>query len=418
MSKIPALSLKAFMVSVILLSVMTGCKDDDKTPEPLDAKVYSGLNNIEVTYNGTDMAGKRGEYITAGYGVEAKLLMSSEFNLKELSEDLSDIPPIPAPGVLPGSPVLELTPEFIADGNRYKFSGEGTTDYVTYRYSGNIDADKLAVYFTDVKLKNQTFANSAWKPMPKSGETIDDTQPIRLIWETQLPIEIPQLEAGIQDALRILVNVPFIPVYNNTATMSLTQVITNGLRTIGFNDDGNMPVTYLKTANGSSVFTLAPKCTFQYIALSDSDILLYVNPTDILSLILLNSGKHDPDIPENPFGIQTRSDDISPLLPYLLNIYMMVKPMIAAGFPMHAERSGDELHLYIGKEVLLPLLQNGIIPLIQSSAFRDMVTEYITSNPELQEYELEIMGLLDLLPLVFEQTTNIEIGLNLVKNQE
>jgi hypothetical protein len=79
--------------------------------------------------------------------------------------------------------------------------------------------------------------------------------------------------------------------------MSLVQVIGNAIKTIGMRDDGCIPVTYLQTANGSSQFTQTPMSFLQYVPTSAGSLRLFVNPTDLLTLVLLNNTNRDPDIP-------------------------------------------------------------------------------------------------------------------------
>lgn len=190
-------------------------------------------------------------------------------------------------------------------------------------------------------------------------------------------------------------------------------MIANGLRSLAFDKDGNLPVTYLQTANGASVFTLAPKCTFQYIPLSEASVKVFVNPTDILSLVLLNNTNRDPDIPENPFGIKQRAE--TPLQLLVANLVSMVLPMLSDGFPMAAVRSGSTMSLFLPSEVLIPLIKQGIIPILTNTEVRTGIVEFIRSNPELADQELLIMGIYDALPLLLEQTGRIEFGLNLTK---
>lgn len=400
--------LPAFLAILSLVS----CDKKSDTPQPLDERTYTGREEIEVIFNGTEMAGKSAHF-TPGNGTDATLSLYSEFELSQLGDEFKSLPSVKSPGVLPGSPDLDLPINLKPADTAFSFSGNGNTDFVTYAYAGNISSGNLKIEFREVSLKNLTFAGGEWKPVEQKGLLTDNTQPFHIVWETSLPIPIPALETEVQDLLRILVNIPFIPVYGNTADMSLSQVISKGLVSLAFGSDGNLPVRYLQTANGAATYALAPKCMFQYIPLTDASIKLYVNPTDLLSLILLNNTNRDPNIPENPWGKATRAD--MPLQLLLMNLLSMTVPMVADGFPMAAVRQGDEMQLYFPSDVLLPLLKNGILPILRSEETKALIAAYVGGNDQLAPYAGAIEALLDLLPVIIDQTTRIEFGLNLTK---
>lgn len=400
------------LTALLPLLALPSCEKNSDRPEPLEEQTYSGREQIEVIFNGTEMAGKSAHF-TPGNNAPASLDLYSEFDLSQLGDEFKSLPALKSPGVLPGAPDLKLAVELKPSGDAFAFSGTGDTDFVTYSYLGNISSGNLKIEFRDVTLHNLTFAGSEWKPAEQKGLFTDDTQPFHIVWETSLPIPIPALESEVQDLLRILVNVPFIPAYGNTADMSLTQVISKGLSSLAFGSDGNLPVHYLQTANGASTIALAPKCMFQYIPLSDSSIKLYVNPTDLLSLILLNNTDRNPDIPENPWGKASRAD--MPLQLLLANLLSMTVPMIADGFPMAAVRSGNDMQLYFPSELLLPLLKNGILPILQSEETRALIAAYVAGNEQLASYAEAIKIMLDMLPVIINQTTRMEFGLNLTK---
>lgn len=403
-------SLYGLLTAVLILS---GCHKDNDVPAPFDEETYEGRTELSLTYNGSAISGKSVK-VTPASSDAAKVSFFSEIDLGDLSEKLDDIPDIAGPGVLPGSPMLSIDVPVGVDGTCHTFSHSGETDYLTYSVSAKFTDEVMECAFTDVKLKDLSFAGGTWKPMPADNNPLSDRQPFHIVWETKLPVQIPGLGNGIQDALRILVNTPFIPVYNNTASMSLTQVIANGLRTLGMTADGLLPVTYLQTANGASVFTQVPFGTFQYVPLSQNAIKFYANPTDLLSLILLNNTNRDPNIPDNPFGKRQRSD-AGMLYAQLIQIFKTLAPMLSQGMPMACVRTGDTMMLYADTQVLLPLLKNTIVPLLANPAMRGIVEDFITNNDKLAPYAVALMAAYDALPLILDQTTKLELGLNFVK---
>lgn len=391
-------------------------KDDNNKDVDLDqiqSKTYTGLNVLDLEYNDSGLAGKSVD-VSPASGRNVNMSFYSKVNLGTLNAAFKDLPELDGPGVLPGTPKLDITVPVTRDGNDWDFDYTGETDFVTYRLEGDFDNNKFEGEFEDVRLKNQTFAGGAWKPVAAPTNPLDDSQPFHIVWETKLPIQLPGTQYGIQDVLRILVNTPFIPVYNGTAEMSLTQVIANGLRTVGMAADGCMPVTYLQTANGASQFITAPRCTFMYVPLSDNAMRLYANPTDILSLVLLNNTNRDPNIPDNPFGKASRAEE-GTLLQLLEGIVKNLSPMLAEGLPMACVRQGDGMQLYLSSEVLLPLLKQVIVPVLSNPAMRGIVADLVQHNTSLSQYATAIMALYDALPQLLDQTTKIELGFNFTK---
>lgn len=398
--------------------LFTACdKDhDNKDPEMdrIQNKTYTGMNVLDLEYNDTDMAGKSAD-VAVGSGDNVNLSFYSKVNLGSLNAALKDIPEFDGPGVLPGTPRLDISVPVRRDGDDWDFDYSGQTDYVTYRVEGDFDNNRMECEFEDVRLKDQTFAGGSWKPVPVPRNPLDAAQPFHIVWETSLPIQVPGLQNGIQDVLRLLVNAPLIPVYNGTAEMSLSQVIANGFKTLGMTADGCMPVTYLQTANGAATFANAPRTTFMYVPMSQYAVKVFVNPTDILTLVLLNNTNRDPNIPDNPFGKASRAEQGS-LLQMLLGMIKQLTPTLADGLPMACVRSGDSMSLYLSSEVLVPLLKKGFVPILSDPVIRGIVKDLVEHNTALASYSDAIMALYDALPALLDRTTKLEIGLNFVKS--
>lgn len=404
-----------------LLSLAVSCDKDDKAPAAAESKAYSGLNALDLTFNGSGMAGKR---VSVYASESVSLTVDGIFDISSLSDSFKGLAPLPAPGAIPGSPTLTIPVTLKAKDGKWSFSGKGETAEATYSYSGSFTPEKMTMAFSDVKLKDQSLANSIWAPAPvKKGDGLFTylSQPFLIEWDLELPLPIPGLENGLGEILDMLVNLPFIPVYHDTAVMSLTQVISNGLRTVAFNPDGNIVVVYLQTANGSSIFTHAPLSTFQYVPAGADMARLYVNPTDILTLVLLNNTNKGPDIPEHPFGKASRADGndtpaISPeTMATLMQALYSLAAQCAAGVPVHLDKTSEgNLQFYVGADVILPFMTNYILPILSDPAIQQMLAAYIASQPALAPHAGEIQVLLDALPLLLAQTTDIRFGLNLV----
>lgn len=411
--------------------LLPACSDDEPSISPLPEKTYTGNAALKLEYNDAPMSGKSVTYTQSGN--TANLVMNSTVSLEELSAALKGLPAIAGPGVLPGTPLLTLPVNLHADGDKYEFEGSGETDYVTYRYSGDVNADVLDFEFEDVLLKNQRLANTVWVPAPTEKETEGigyKSLPLHIVWECSLPPILEGFDGTIQDALILMATLPIIPVYNNTAYMSLVQAIGSALKTVAFRPDGNAVVTYLQTNNGSAQFAQAPICMIQYLPLTDNILKLYINPTDLMGQILINSSSH-PDLPANPFGKSSRkmaradagslatgdntvTEGSTPSLQDMMQIISKLAPMLSEGIPMQYDLTQTSLQLYLNTETLLPLLQGVIVPLLEDPIIQASIIEKISANPSLSGYLPVIKALVAAFPQLLSTTTRIELGVNLI----
>ncbi len=418
------------LVGIMLLPA---CSDDEPSISPLSEKTYTGNAALKLKYNDAPMSGKSVTYSQSGN--TANLVMNSTVSLEELSAALKGLPAIPGPGVLPGTPVLTLPVNLHADGGKYEFEGSGETDFVTYRYSGDVNADVLDFEFEDVMLKNQRLANTVWVPAPTEKETGGigyKSLPLHIVWECSLPPILEGFDGTIQDALILMATLPIIPVYNNTAYMSLVQAIGSALKTVAFRPDGNAVVTYLQTNNGSAQFAQAPLCMIQYVPLTDNILKLYINPTDLMGQIIINTSSH-PDLPANPFGKSSRKmahadagsaasgnntategTTSAPSLQDMMQIISKLAPMLSEGIPMQYDLTQTSLQLYLNTETLLPLLQGVIVPLLEDPIIQASIIEKISANPSLSGYLPVIKALVAAFPQLLSTTTRIELGINLL----
>ena len=166
------------------IATLASCSNDDATISPLPEKTYSGNTALRLEYNSSPMSGKSVTYIQNGDN--ANFEMGSTVSLEELSPAFKGIPPIPGPGVLPGTSMLSLPVKLQTDGSKYSFEGSGETEYVTYNYSGNVNADVMDFKFRNVLLKNQRLANSVWIPAPTERDATGlgyKSLPLHIIWD-------------------------------------------------------------------------------------------------------------------------------------------------------------------------------------------------------------------------------------------
>lgn len=406
----------------------TSCHKDDDIPDPLQQKVYTGFTQLSVTYNGAPVSGKQVTLTPQADG-SARMEVEGFFNVAQLGGDFKDMPPVRTAGVMPGTPVLTLTAPMHADGSAYSFSGKGSTDYATFSYSGRVNNEKMQLNFTDVKLLNQSLAGGVWKPAPiemNENGVGWKSSPFHFVWETNLPDELGLNING--DLLQMLANLPFIPAYGGTAEMSLAQVVANGLKTLAFSPDGNLVMTYLQSAQGAAQITHAPLCMMQYLPLAQGSFQFYLNPTDLLTVILLNNDKHSPDIPENPFGAPRRaaadnpdsgSTTANPVIEHLKQLLMQtlvqLAPQLPYGIPLYYAPSATGINVYIGHQDLMPVAKAIVQTILSDPELQKLIMEAAQKDPTLLQQLPKIQELMKQLPTILELTTRLELGLSLVK---
>lgn len=408
------------------LCLLAACDKEKDYYDVLDAKTYTGFNELTVTYNESPMSGKSVTF-TPPAGAPATFKVFSQFDLSQLSGSLKGTPPIQAPGALPGTPELTFTADLYTAAGHYTFSGAGETEFVTYSYDGTVNREKMSLNFTGVKLKDLTFAGKVFAPAPavKNPDGIGYSQlPFHIVWESDMPVQIPGLTNGIEDLMKLFVTLPIIPAYGGTAEMSLVQVIGNAIKTIGMRDDGCIPVTYLQTANGSSQFTQTPMSFLQYVPTSAGSLRLFVNPTDLLTLVLLNNTNRDPDIPENPFGApakkagnagNTDNEEMKEIaFEIAITCLEKLAPMLATGIPVTVAPQSNGVAMYIDSEAMLPLMKELTASILANDKLKAMLTQAIIGNPQLVQMLPDLLKAMERLPEFIASTTRIELGLNLV----
>lgn len=159
---------------------------------------------LELTYNGAPMMGKIVKYAPAEneYDKAVITLSGATLDLTDMLEtvsaslplDLSKLKTIPTPGVFPGSVSTDLTITIGSDGS---FSGQGETDFLTFKYSGTATASKMALNITEATLKNTAIAGT-WNPVPFTMDEDWDsptygmplTNPIVFNWESSAVIDM------------------------------------------------------------------------------------------------------------------------------------------------------------------------------------------------------------------------------------
>lgn len=370
---------------------------------------------LELTYNGAPMMGKIVKYAPAEneYDKAVITLSGATLDLTDMLEtvsaslplDLSKLKTIPTPGVFPGSVSTDLTITIGSDGS---FSGQGETDFLTFEYSGTATASKMALNITEATLKNTAIAGT-WNPVPFAIEDDWDSpnygmpisNPIKFEWISDAPIDmgsgtqIPTMLVG-----HLLSILPIIP--SEDTQLTIPQMLNKALKSVTFQPDGNIVAEYVPKALSTNPAVTSPVNLAQYVVKSDGEVLVFLNPQAIIMAVMSEGSKSRAD---GNLDLGQFQSIIDALAPTLLN-------MVQNGAPLQYTHAGDDLSVFLGTEVLKPLLQ-AIIPVCQNQevleALKAMVDQNMAGMGDL------VKNAMASLPAVINGTTKLEAGINFQK---
>lgn len=397
-------------------------KDDNKPVEPLKEKTYTG-SDLTLIYNGNPMPNKSVTLTQNGDKATARLF--SEFDLSQLSAfGLSG--KIPAPGVLPGSVETELNLNMIASNKDWRFSGSGETTYCTFDYEGSANSDKLALDLKNVKLKTGGITPVVWQPAPIKKENGAYTSlPVYLDWEYD---PLPDVDINFTPLLDILATAPVIPVYNNTAYMSVSEALVLMIKTVAFKDDGNIIISYVSNIGGAAGLAQTNPNCFMYLPVSQNEVKLFINPTSVFGMALManSTGMPADEVKIIGNGLYSNGDATNDpgALGELLKSELGQKiakamlsallPKLAEGLPVSFSTSATGLDLYIDTPMIAEIINDVILPLLKDDAAIKAVGEYLASIPEIAPLLPDLQKAMQVLPQALERTTTFRVGVSLI----
>ena len=417
--------MKNTLLFIPLALSLAACSSDKSGPiEPIKERTYDASSGFKLYYNGEIMPSKSAT--VSQDGEKGTLKIFSTFDLSQLS-GLGLTGKVNGPGALPGSPVTELQLNMTQGGDYWDFAGDGDTDYCTFNYAGFANADRFELYLNDVKLKSGGVKPSVWQPAPiKKGKGIYESLPFYLKWDYD---PIPGVDLNLSPIMEALATLPIIPVYNNTAYMSVSQALSQVVRTVAFREDGNIIVTYVSTAFGAAQVAQTPANRYQYAIVSPEMVKLYIDPTSLMgALLVATSGGTPADevtIIGNgmyPSGVEStfKPGAIAQIMAsetgskIIKNCLSLAMPLLSEGFPFAVNASADSLDLYLDTELAAPLMKAILLPMLQDNSTLQVIKEYLESQPELAPFLPDIEKALMVLPQALERTTDFRIGLAFV----
>lgn len=388
---------------ICTIGLFTSCSDDDeKVVNPIPQTTFNSENGLQLTYNGAPLLGKKVTFTPdATEATKATLRLEGEFDLAGiLKGQRSNMTSPTGPGVFPGSPVTTLSVDLSINGNQCTFSGVSETEYCTFSYAGKVTAGTMDLSFTDVTLKNTALAGTVWKPTPLANtEDGGMDEPIHFVWKsgTKAAIEIfgHPSEIEINDLLLLALRFPLFD-DGSGDRVSVEQMLCSVLKDV---TDGNIVATYMDAANGGTEWVTSPSNMAQYVVTGDNQLLLFLNPQAIMANV---------DNVEK----SVRTVDVGAILQQAIaELY----PMLINGVPLTYTKEGNRMKVFLGTDLLLPLMKNIVAPLFEDEEFLNMVIEAMKSDPQFGGMAGMMVPTLKLLPEIIKNTTQLEIGLDLTQ---
>ncbi|MDE6811198.1 MAG: DUF4925 domain-containing protein [Muribaculaceae bacterium] len=411
----------AAIASFLLIS---SCKKDDTPQLPtLKTETYTS-STLNLTYADELMPGKSVRItVDEADAAKAKMTLFSRFDLSQLS-GMGLSGDIAGPGVIPGSPELTI-PIVLSPGEGcYNFSGNYTTSDFSFSYYGKIDSEKLTLSIRDGQLAGDIFSGKVFIPAPikKDGLLDYSSFPFHLVWELD---PVAGIDIPLSDLLKLVAAAPIIPVYNNTAYMSIAQAYYNVVKTISLNRDGNIPVIYISTLGGAAHLATTTGNMLQYVP-AGQGIKLFVNPLSAVSEILLALSKPQTDaefvtksMGENNDGeyfSNLKDDGIDPTIKVALlkSLITTITPQLSDGIPLEVNVTQSGADIYFNTQTSIVFLSNLLKNMMDNPVILTALKEYLASLdlPQLPESDLE--AVLSQLPSFLEKTTRLEIGLSMM----
>lgn len=409
------------ILCISALALLPACHDDKSSPSaPLQSRIYDSSSGLELTYNGYPMPGKTVKVVPSGDKIA--LSIYSLINLSQLKIPGAD-EMIPAPGAIPGSPETNLEAPLSAADGGWSFSGNSSTDFCTFSYSGTITDDALKLNLENVKLKSGGVTPETWQPSPieKNSDGTYKSLPFYIDWDYS---PLPNTDINLAPIVEAIATMPIIPVYNNTAYMSVSQALSLILKTVDFRPDGNMIFTYVSTAFGAAQIAQTLPNRFQYVIDSPNTVRLFIDPMSLAGLILVNTSGSTPatdvDLTDKGLFPATKAgattDEEMKLLRQQLTASALkyFLPMIAEGIPVDFSAGKEGLHVYIDTQMAMDMLRGIVLPVLEKDASMTALAKYIKSQPQLEAVAGQIEKLLPLLPEAFMQTNRLRIGFSFI----
>ena len=404
---------------LVLLSglILTSChNDNDGTPlTALQEKTYSA-KSLELYYNGQPMPNKSVTFDQNGD--KATVTIFSRLDLSSLGKGMKGV--VPGPGALPGAPETVLDVDLNPADSDWQFTGTGDNGYCSYSYSGYVNADLMKLFLNDVKLKSGGVKPSVWAPAP--------SRPFYIDWQYD---PIPGVDVNFSPIVEALTTLPLIPVYGNTAYMSINEAVEQTLKTVAFKEDGNLIFTYISSVGGAYHIAQTMPNRFQYVISSPTQVKVFIDPMSAVGLFLTATSGSTPaeDVNLTDKGLFPASDapkssvsdsvaqnpEMAKLRAELMASAMKwVMPKLSEGFTFSFTAGAQGLDIYIDTESAVSMISEILLPVLKDEANVKALMSQLAANPATASILPQLQKVLPLLPQAFERTNTLRLGFALI----
>ncbi len=400
---------------ILSLGVFSSCSDDnngnennkDKGKLELLEKLNTSFKTndetkkLELTYSEAPMLGKTATF-TSKDGITATIELTGN-TITELKPVLGT--DLVMPGVIPGETTTTLNVELTDNGEKgFAFKGKDEANGRIINYNGEIVEGKMTLSL-NAELKKNDLTGSTWNLEPLIledngwGDQTIKSSPISIKWET---------EKKFMDLLspehffNIIIQFPLINDGKDNK-INVHTAITNSLKSLSFQPDGNIIAKYSDAKNLTSPVWQDSPLNLIHYTVKEGKIYAFLNVEAIMAL-----AKSE----------QASSKSSSAIVPELMKIILPklpeIIPMLSNGIPLGYKIEGDtpekKFTVFIDNEV--GMILNEII--IEVFKNKDLVA----AIKEMMKYDPIFGSMTEMADPIFEQgaevfgsTTQIELGL-------
>lgn len=367
---------------VCSVSLFSSCSDDDDVVSPVGETVFSDASGLQLTYSGETMLGKQVQFVPQG--ATAVLTLSGASMDLTTSKEAQSGTTLATSGVVPGELTTTLTVDLKIEGEKVSFEGTDEKNGRKIEYKGEATKSALKLDL-NVTMPENDLAGTTWSLAPLGFMT---SEPIHIVWTAD---EFPFNDGtwDINSALNLMLGMA--PIKDG---MTVPQLLFGVLNEVTFLADGNIQAKY-KDDPADEAYKTSPLNLATY-TVQDGKLKVYLNATQIAAV-----------------ASKSRALDLS----FVTELVNSIVPMLADGVPLSYTTLEDgSMVVYLGKDVLLPLLQK-VSPLFEDEATVAALVQLLKDNAG-----ADMAGMVDVfltpvlvaLPNVIATTTDIQIGIKLV----
>lgn len=211
--------------------------------------------------------------------------------------------------------------------------------------------------------------------------------------------------------------------------MSVSEALSEVVKTIAFRQDGNIIISYVSTVGGAAQIAQTQPNGYQYVISSPTTISLYLNPLSLFSTLLMATSGSTPASEVNltdtglfPYGSDSTgkpdasSNSLEPEFTQKIAkaALLALLPKLADGIPLEFSATASNLNIFIGTETALSLIQQILLPVISEDSNIQAIEKYLAGNPAFAHLLPNLKRALELIPEALLKTTTFKFGFSLV----